>query len=444
MTFPSLAKWCIEYGDKRFRKHHAFVRCLLWEVQEYQIRELVRNHAETSDMIKLPFPGAKLDSIQIDRAITGTNMDDSPYIKKLENVVRGLKEHIPGIRPVLESHDAELFGMSLSNNPPNLIVTIHPWQHFEHIGHFMANSTQNRDRTLYECGFNTTHVHDALVIADPYIPIRLFDKMVEHMMKKLMGRWSIDGELWKRESGGIFGKLKAYLGFVRPTPGGDAKSTDRLQLFLWLEGNPTGAAMEGLLRNYSFRHKLGQYIGHNITGHLEGQIGHYGEHMLAQRTKESIPPDLMATSGIRSKVAWLDEDGCWGPKRSTDNYLPWLPALMPLHHYVELMTNGPTTSYNPRSRLRHFHTTDVPSRQDDLHVLRGLLVNGSLANLSFAETSIAWVTMLTKAYRQPTSLCIRALIESERPISSHRFQDINWNYLCEHLRIQLGRPAETR
>lgn len=393
---------------------------------------------ETTDIAKLPFPGAKLDATQIDHAISAHNMDDFPYMTKLEGVVRGLQRQLPGLRPVIRSHSSELFGMTLASNPPNLLITIAPWKRLEHVGHIMARSEHHRNATFYNSSYNEEHIHDALVLSDPYVPVRLFDKTVENVMSKLVG--SNDGELWKDISGGVFGKVKGHIGFVAPAIRDSPKVTERLLLFLWLEGNPTGAGMIRLLGDSSFRLKLGQYIGRNITGDIAELDVKYGEQMLTRRNEIHVPLELEATSGIRSKMAWVDEEGRWGPKRRSDSYVAWSPRLIPLPHHVEMMTNGPKTLEVARSRLQHFHRADIPSRREGLGVLMGLLLNGSLANKSFAETATIWTAALARAYCPPIISCLRALLEREQPLSSHTFIDINWTYLRNKLHAVIGRP----
>lgn len=416
------------------------MRCLLWEVQEYKIRSVIGSQAETTDIAKIPFPGAVLDATQIDHAISAENMEDFPYMTKLEKVVRGLQERLPGLRPVIASHSSELFGMTLANNPPNLLITVTPWKRLEHLGHIMARSEHHRNATLHNSSYNEEHIHDALVISDPYIPGQLFDKTAENIMRKLIGQWSVDGELWKRSSGGIFGKVKAYLGFIAPTRRDSPKATERLQLFLWLEGNPTGAEMIRLLRDSAFRLKLARYIRQNITGDIDDLDHKYGEQMLTRKSEDHVPLELEDASGLRSRIAWVDEEGRWGPKQRSDAYVALSPRLIPLHHHIEMLTNGPKTLDVARSRLHHFHRADVPSRREGLRVLMDLLLNGSLVNKTFAETATIWTAALAKTYRPPTISCLRALMGTEGPLSSHRFIDINCSYLCDKLYEIIGRP----
>ena len=177
VNFPTLAKWCIKYADKRFRKHKIFVHCLLWEVQEYQMQEQLHTHAETSNMTRLPFLGAKLDTTQIEKVIVEQNMEDCPYMIKLESVVHGLTEYLPGMQAIVKIHESELFGMTLANNLPNLLITIHNWLYLEHIGQTMRNNVHNHelDQTLHICTFNSICIHDTLVCTNPYIPTCQFN-----------------------------------------------------------------------------------------------------------------------------------------------------------------------------------------------------------------------------------------------------------------------------
>lgn len=397
------------------------------------------SYTETSDVAKLPFLGAKLDATQIDRAVAGESMDDSPYMAKLEGVANGLKARIPGMRPVIGPQSSELFGMTLSNNPPNILVTITPWKRLEHLGHVMGRNEHHWNATLHSSTYNEEHIHDALVLSDPYVPGRIFDKVAESMTRKLVGQWSIDGESWKRESGGVFGRVKGYLGFVAPAKADTPKTTERLQLFLWLEGNPTGSAMMRLLKDSSFRLKLGQYIMRNITGDITDLSDKHGEHMLTTKKDDLVPLDLEDASGIRSKVAWVDEEGRWGPKARSDSYVAWSPRLMPIQHHVEMLTNGGKTLEVARSRLNHFHRADGPSRMENLRILMNLVLNDSLVDKTFAETATIWTAAMAKAYSPPTISCIRSLLGADRPLASHDFIDIDCAHLWDQLYAVIGR-----
>lgn len=408
--FQKRGAWCLDYEDGRFRNSKFFLTHLLWDIQEVQTRQAF--HRLTAEgLLRLPPFGAILGEEEIVGAMSSKSWS-TPYIDKLEEARAAINFGVVGCpTPPTQACDI-VRGMSMDNNPPNLLMSISPTKGSDVLSLLFGR----HEFGGHELGLSTASsvsYHRKFLESNPHTTVQRLDHVTDCIINDFLGVSRNDS--FNSNELGFFGVVKGYVGFVTPAAGIDGHQSPMIHLFLWLNGNFSRAKSADLLKDDHFRDALIEYIQCNIHCDVDDLGLHHSEEMVlnAQDSKWSA----------KSRRAWVDDDGGWGPKMRSTKYLPWTPHILPIVNHTELFTNSEATRFEFLNRAAVADKSLVPKdRQGDLETL--MIMQAEISQFSFEDLVIEFTCASHRTLERPDWDTVRCINGDSPILKSHRFVEV--------------------
>lgn len=446
VDFATHVRWCLQYHDRRFRKHESFPFLAFGILQKREVLGSAKLQMRRKD-----FPGAAqvLATITEERLCTAER-EEAAHVPVSDGAVRLLQRHVQATaRRVVGSdqsrisYRSQIWSTALVHGPPTGWLTINLTDVHDPVFQVIAGEHIDLDDFVATLGPDPKR-RAANVAADPYAAAKFFHFMIRTMLETLfkirVTPYQVKSDM------GVLGEMTAYFGTVEAQNRGSL----HLHMLFWLKNTPSPDEMEQLLHTEQFRAKIRAYIKANIRAYKPGlesaetvaripktktllysrppkpgsenykeQLDAY-ELQLARieqvhvcKPRRCMFPNKYGRLTCKRKAPWkcnpedyVEETGEWGPKREYGYVNNWNPAVLvngQCNNDIKLLTNRADT------RNISFYTTSYAAKKQ-----------GKAPNLS---------AVLTKGYvyhrDHPNATYINDLHENQRLLLARVVNTIN-------------------
>lgn len=382
VSYHAHARWCLRYGDRRFRHDLHFIFQIFGVLQKREVCSAagLQISKDTFRYYETAIQNLKPDDL------LAAGVEEQAGKAYSHPVIRSLRRHLSSVRARVMGTDesrvkirSRIWGMCMMKNPPSIWLTVNPADTQDPITQLLTGRDIDLDR------------FDALddapcpvaVASDPFASAAFFHLMVTAVLQCLLGiRGSREGKPVQREKG-IFGFVDGYIGTVEA----QGRGTLHLHMVIWLTGSVTSSQMKELLLTEQFRNRVKEFIHANVKADLPGYVG---TQVLTIPKKKNVAfsrPIDPRTEGSEREIAakertlartvqvhqcgtgcmkiskkglackrrapfalsdsdWVDEDGQCGPKRTFGYLNNWCPPILQCiraNHDIKLISNGTQT-----------------------------------------------------------------------------------------------------
>jgi len=308
----------------------------------------------------------------------------NPAVRALRKQLSAVCTRVKGTDKSRQHVRSKIWGTSLIFNPPSLWITLNPSDSQDPIAQVLAGVEIDLDKFCDTVG-PTSAERAANVASDPYASAEFFHFMIKKILETLFGlKKRTSGGTGPERKDGIFGRIQSYVGTVES----QGRGTLHLHMLVWIHDAPTSEEMQAALKTSEFREKVSEYIGSIIKADIDSldkdQIAELPKARSVLYSRPDDPytvPDeeryatekklvrslqvheCSASTCLRmvkghllckrrapfpvTEEDWIDENGEWGPKRTSGYLNSWNPTVMRsmrANHDVKLMPNGKLTS----------------------------------------------------------------------------------------------------
>lgn len=405
VSFVSHIRWTIQYYDRRFSTHHSFPFVAFGILQKMQALGSARVQMNRSDFERDAKVLASISREDIEEASAqekNRQRPSNPYIRKFLGHLTKLGSRVIGSDESRAKYRSQIFGTTVTENPPNLWTTWNISDFDEPIGQvlvgmFVHIHHRTSDRGGKSLGEDISLDRFAESVApskekrakniaeNPLIAVLVFNFMIDTFLKHLFGIDATHKDFILRKTG-IMGRINAYFGVFEA----QGRGSLHLHMLMWFENSPTAKQMGDFLKSDEFREKFKRFISENIRAHLEGLTPEMIENIPREShlaySRPPHPEDTDFTQKFedmerrivrnmqkhvctkntcmvwinklkdyfcKRKAPWevseetiLEESGRWSPKRLhpfLNNWNPILAVFGRMNHDIKVITNGRET-----------------------------------------------------------------------------------------------------
>jgi hypothetical protein len=419
VTFIKHIQWSLRYYDRRFATHHSFpfVVFAIWQKLQALISakiQINRKDFEKDSQILSTITKQKLeDAIKSEKA--NRPIKDHAVLTLMKHI-RAMNARVVGSDESRAKYRAQIYGTTITENPPNIWTTWNINDIDEPIVHILIEDRISMD-ALEQTKDSDSQKRARNVAANPKIVTEVFHFIVNSFLIHLFGIDSSHRDYNIRRKG-ILGLVNAYFGTIEA----QGRGSLHLHMIMWLSNSPVYAQMHEFLQQENFRAKVEDFISKCIKAHIEP----YTREMIDDIPKEkhlaySISPDPndrdfetkfaeFETRIVRNQqmhncnentclkynysrkqilckrhAPWelssetvVSSNGNWKPKRLhpyLNNWNPILAVYGRMNHDIKWISNGRDTrdvsfyitKYSTKPALKSHNITPLIARGLDYH-----------------------------------------------------------------------------
>ncbi|KAF7331514.1 ATP-dependent DNA helicase [Mycena kentingensis (nom. inval.)] len=367
VSYAAHVKWCLQYDDKRFRKHMHFMFQAFSTMQRRQVSGSASLQIKRSAYIANEAAFARLrpeDFAQASEEEQRGQAISNPVVRALRKQITTVRSKVMGTDESRIAIRSQVWGMSLRFNPPTIWATLNLSDTGDPIAQVLAGKSIDLDKFIATAGPNSEE-RRRTIAADPFAAAEYFHETVRVILEEAFGivvnpRGAID------RRPGIVGTVNGYIG----------------------TGAPTADTMRTALQSDRFQEKMRRYISSTIRAHVKGTTGkdvlnipvepniaysrpedprlpNYNERADAAERRIARAVQVHSCTAFTclklkkgvyackrrapwrtAMEDWVTETGEWGPKRLYSRINAWNPTLMQLtrcNQDMKIVTNGTDT-----------------------------------------------------------------------------------------------------
>ena len=259
-------RWCLQYNDRRFRRHETFAfvafgihqrRQALLSARLQMRRRLYDEEARTMATVTMQ----KLQKAEEEER-QGLLITD-PAVRVLQRNVYTAISHIKGSNQSRLQLRTQIWSTCIMKNPANLWITINPTDIHDPIAQIFAGENVDMDSFMACSGPNVDQRAENIA-QDPYAAVKFFHFLIHTILETLFGVKVTDFHVYNKV--GIFGRVSAYFGTVES----QGRGSLHFHLLLWLENSPQAKDIKDMLKSATFRSRVASYIHHNLRAYVPG------------------------------------------------------------------------------------------------------------------------------------------------------------------------------
>lgn len=419
VDFASHVRWCLQYHDRRFRKHESFPFLAFGMLQKREVLSSARLQMRRRDFGRI---AAALSAITVEqlRAAEREEAANQPIsdasVRLLVRHVQATARRVRGSNQCRTSYRSQIWSTALVHGPPSGWLTINLTDVHDPTFQFLAGEDIDLDAFVATLGPDPKQ-RAANVAADPYAAAKFFHytirTILETLFKIRVTQFQVKSEM------GVLGEVTAYFGTVESQNRGSL----HLHMLFWLKNTPSPDEMLELLKSEEFRDKIRAYIKANIrayvpglesaesvaaipksktflynrppkpgTDNYEAQLDAF-ELQLARieqvhvcKPRRCLFPNKHGRLRCKRKAPWVcavedfvRETGEWGPKRLFNLVNNWNPHVLicgRCNNDIKLLTSGEDTR-----NVTFYVTSYAAKKQGKAFNLSAVLTKGFIYHL---------------------------------------------------------------
>ncbi|KAG8742906.1 hypothetical protein FRC10_000765 [Ceratobasidium sp. 414] len=265
VSFADHTRWCLQYHDGRFRKHHMFP---VWAFANQQKRQALTGsklvmHRRDYDRVSAAISGLTADDLQR-AAVEEENKQpfSDPRVALLRRFAQTTMQNVMGSDASRALNRSKLWSTSLYLNPMSLWITINPTDRHDPICQVFAG--ENIDMDHFDSLAGPSALQRACNVAsDPFAASQFFFFLAETILETLFG-FSIRNRTVPNRMGAL-GLGSAYFGAVEA----QGRGSLHLHLMMWLCNSPNAQEVIEKLKCPDFREKIKKFIQTNLHSHVD-------------------------------------------------------------------------------------------------------------------------------------------------------------------------------
>ncbi|OCH88801.1 hypothetical protein OBBRIDRAFT_813456 [Obba rivulosa] len=266
VDFHTHVRWCMQYYDRRFRRHESFAFYSFGISQRRQALGSARVQMRRKDFERDAFLMATITAetlAQAQREEQAGLPFSSPAIRTLQRHLYGTAGHVQGMNQARQSMRSQIWSTVLVHGPPSLWLTINPSDLHDPIAQVFAGEHIDVDNLLNTPGPDVKQ-RAINIAADPYAAAKFFHFLITTIFETLFGIHVTSHTITCNT--GVLGRLAAYLGAVES----QARAALHQHCIIWLKNAPSSDEMLKLLKDAGFHDKVIAFIRRNVRAYLPG------------------------------------------------------------------------------------------------------------------------------------------------------------------------------
>ncbi|PSS32096.1 hypothetical protein PHLCEN_2v2137 [Hermanssonia centrifuga] len=419
VDFPTHIRWCLQYHDRRFRKHQTFPFLCFGIVQKRHALsnaqlQMKRKNFEHDARIMSSLTAAKLRQAAAEEE-QGLAPSD-PAVRLLLRHVHATAGRVVGTDQSRYRLRSQIRSTSIEHGPPTIWATWNLSDHDDPLAQAFLGENIDLDNFIATLGPDR-NTRASNVAADPYGAAKFFHfaitAILETLVQMKVSKYQV------RSKPGIFGEASAYFGTVES----QGRGTLHLHILIWLKNTPTGDELDDLFKNEQFRLKMAAYIKANVRAYVPGlespesvkamprQPGvafsrppkpgadNYEADMQARelqlarslqvhtcKIRRCLQPNKNGKLVCKRKAPWkcaahdfVTDAGQWGPKRLyayVNGYNPAILIHAGCNNDCKILTNGSETK-----NITYYITSYAAKKQGRNYNLSAILADGYVYHL---------------------------------------------------------------
>ncbi len=419
LDFRSHVQWCLQYHDRRFRKHETFPFLAFGILQKRDALnqahvQMLRADFERDSHVMTNLTVGKLQAAQREEDL-GLHSSD-PAVRAVRKHLHATAGRVLGTDQSRYRMRSEIRSTSIEQGPPAMWVTINPGDTDDPVAQALLGQHISLDNFLATVGPNKQE-RMKNVAADPYGAAKFFHFTVKAILETLLQVTVSNHHVYSKP--GIFGEVSAYYGTVEA----QGRGTLHLHMLIWLKNTPSSEELEEMFKTEEFRSKMRTFINANVRAYLPGldsaasvkaipadsAVGYsrpldpssptYAEDAAAFelrlarslqvhtcKVRRCLLPNKQGKLVCKRKAPWqlaaeafVTETGQWGPKRTygfVNGYCPSILLNARCNNDCKILTNGAdtknitfyVTGYAAKKQGRNFNTSAILAEGYAYHI----------------------------------------------------------------------------
>lgn len=267
MPFIERARWCMLYGDKRFRLHRSFMFETFAIEQKRRICQGAAAQVRRTDFARaaqLVTTITKHDIAMAAREETAGMAITNPSVRKLKSLVKSASAHVLGSDKSRVDQRQKIWGLIVRKSACFLWFTYSVNDTHDPVVQVIIGEDLDLDHFDPLVTTLNTHQRAENVARDPYGVAKYFQLVTTALFESLLGirvrRSFTESRM------GVFGMLDAYF-LVKEVQGRGGLHGHNV---LWLFGTPAASHLKEMFHDESFRTRVTTYLEKVVCGYLDG------------------------------------------------------------------------------------------------------------------------------------------------------------------------------
>ncbi|PSS19942.1 hypothetical protein PHLCEN_2v3115 [Hermanssonia centrifuga] len=421
IDFGAHIQWCLQYHDKRFRKHETFPFLCFGILQKRDALnqahvQMLRADFERDAHVMSTLTVGKLQAAQREEDL-GLHSTD-PAVRVVRKHLHATAGRVLGTDQSRYRMRGEIRSTSIEQGPPAVWLTVNPGDSDDPIAQALLGEQISLDDFVATSGPNKQQ-RMKNIASDPYGAAKFFHFTIKALLKTLLQITVSNHQVHSKP--GIFGEVSAYYGTVES----QGRGTLHLHMLVWLKNTPSGDELEDLFKSEEFRTKMRTFINANVRAYLPGlesaasvkairpdsEVAYsrpldpsspsYAEDVAAFelrlvrslqvhtcKVRRCLQPNKVGKMLCKRKAPWqiaaeafVTEAGHWGPKRLygfVNGYCPAIILNLRCNNDCKILTNGAetknitfyVTGYAAKKQGRNFNTSAILAEGYASHLKR--------------------------------------------------------------------------